>query len=178
MIFKTDRWKFIFSGLLSSHFAVFLISIISLKCTFHSLRQQVFSPWCYSAGQDSHSGLTTRAEEQEQAADPALIWAGQSHISQILPQMKTPWKEWVKELCPLSWDGRIHHPGLRHIFERTGRSVDNTELVLLFCIAVSFVANMLTLLTKKVPMPTLLDPRLYYLLLNLCFCATAWPRGK
>ncbi len=45
-------------------------------------------------------------------------------------------------------------------------------------IAGSSAANMLAFLTRRVPMPTLLDPKLYYLLLNLCFCVAAWPRGK
>ncbi|XP_033475581.2 inactive serine protease PAMR1 [Epinephelus lanceolatus] len=36
---------------------------------------------------------------------------------------------------------------------------------------------MLTFLTRKVPVSPLLDPRIYYLLLNLCFCVTAWPHG-
>ncbi|XP_051234872.1 uncharacterized protein pamr1a isoform X1 [Dicentrarchus labrax] len=36
---------------------------------------------------------------------------------------------------------------------------------------------MLTFLTRKVPMPTSLDPIFYYLLLNLWFCVTAWPHG-
>ncbi|GAA6218969.1 inactive serine protease PAMR1-like isoform X1 [Lates japonicus] len=34
---------------------------------------------------------------------------------------------------------------------------------------------MLIFLTRKLPMPTLLDPKLYYLLLNFCFCVTSWP---
>ncbi|XP_041792258.1 inactive serine protease PAMR1 isoform X1 [Chelmon rostratus] len=36
---------------------------------------------------------------------------------------------------------------------------------------------MLTFFTRKGPMHTPPDPKLYYLLLNLCFCVTAWPRG-
>ncbi|KAI3376902.1 hypothetical protein L3Q82_000152 [Scortum barcoo] len=36
---------------------------------------------------------------------------------------------------------------------------------------------MLIFLTRKMPMPTPLDPKLFYLLLNLCFSVTAWPHG-
>nr|XP_046250802.1 inactive serine protease PAMR1 [Scatophagus argus] len=36
---------------------------------------------------------------------------------------------------------------------------------------------MLSFLVKKVAMPTLLDPKLCCLLLNLCFCTTSWPQG-
>ncbi|XP_044059308.1 inactive serine protease PAMR1 isoform X1 [Siniperca chuatsi] len=36
---------------------------------------------------------------------------------------------------------------------------------------------MLTFLSRKVPMPSLLDPKLDYLILNLCLCVTTWPHG-
>ncbi|KAK5874347.1 hypothetical protein PBY51_019301 [Eleginops maclovinus] len=34
---------------------------------------------------------------------------------------------------------------------------------------------MLSFLTRRLPTSTFLDHKLYYLLLNVCFCATAWP---
>ncbi|TKS69516.1 Inactive serine protease PAMR1 [Collichthys lucidus] len=83
----------------------------------------------------------------------------------------------------LNWQTKVKTTGNEPITPvQTGRSVHNTGLALLSwdflgtCIVLRFAANMLTFLTRKVPMPTLLDPKLYYLLLNLSFLSTAWPR--